>query len=206
MKKANVLFLALASVAIVGCSETTETEEPKVEQVTYTLDEANSSLEWKAGMGPEYFHVGTVKITEGNLVMAGDELVEGSFTIDMNTIESTDLDSVKKTYLAGHLTGTMPDENHPVDMFFNTPKYPTVKVTLGDYKDGKLGLTLNIIGKELKTTVPVVVKADENGASLKGKFSIDFSSLGMPGLQPNPEDGSAINPEFEFNLNAVLTK
>ncbi len=199
-------ILLFASLAVVATSCSTSEGEETVEAVTYTLDKEATSLEWAASMSPEYGHTGLVDITEGTLVMEGEELKSGSFTIDMNTIRSTDLEEPKAGYLAAHLKGTAPDEDHPVDLFFNTPKYPTVGVTLGEYKDGKLGLTLSIMGEELTQNVPVELTSDENGAWIKGDFSLDFTSLEIPGLQPNPEDGSQINPVIDFKLKAALKK
>lgn len=197
-----MLFAAAAAV-MTSCSNT-ETEEV-VETTTYSLDKEASSLKWAANMGPTYGHTGTVDITEGSIEMEGEDLKSGSFTIDMNTIKSTDLEEPKASVLASHLKGTAPDEMHPVDMFFNTPKFPNVTVKLGEYKNGKLSLTLSILGKELKQDVAVKLTSDENGASIKGDFPLDFSSLGIPGFQPAP-DGSQINPAVDFNLNVVLKK
>ena len=205
MKKIGILLFASLAVIATSCSSTS-TEDAAGEPITYALDKEATSLEWAASMGPDYGHTGLVDITEGTMVMEGDELKSGSFTIDMNTIRSTDLEEPKAGYLAAHLKGTAPDETHPVDLFFNTPKYPTVGVTLGEYKDGKLGLTISIMGEELKQDVAVKITSDENGASIKGDFSLDFDSLGIPGLQPNPEDGSQINPVIDFKLKVALKK
>jgi len=204
MKKIRIALFASLAVIATSCS-TTETEQEIVEPTTYSLDKEASSLEWAANMGPDYGHTGTVEISEGTIEMEGSELTSGSFTIDMNTIKSTDLEEPKAGYLAAHLMGTAPDEKHPVDMFFNTPKFPTVTVTLGKYKGGKLGLTINILGKELKQDVAVKLMNDDNGASIKGDFALDMNSLEIPGLQPGP-DGSQINPSIDFKLNVKLNK
>ena len=204
MKKIRIALFA--SLAVIATSySTTETEQEIVEPTTYSLDKEASSLEWAANMGPDYGHTGTVEISEGTIEMEGSELTSGSFTIDMNTIKSTDLEEPKAGYLAAHLMGTAPDEKHPVDMFFNTPKFPTVTVTLGEYKGGKLGLTINILGKELKQDVAVKLMNDDNGASIKGDFALDMNSLEIQGLQPGP-DGSQINPSIDFKLNVKLNK
>ncbi len=204
MKKIRIALFASLAVIATSCS-TTETEQEIVEPTTYSLDKEASSLEWAANMGPDYGHTGTVEISEGTIEMEGSELTSGSFTIDMNTIKSTDLEEPKAGYLAAHLMGTAPDEKHPVDMFFNTPKFPTVTVTLGAYKGGKLGLTINILGKELKQDVAVKLMNDDNGASIKGDFALDMNSPEIPGLQPGP-DGSQINPSIDFKLNVKLNK
>lgn len=204
MKKIGILLFASLAIVATSCS-TTETEEVAVETTTYTLDKENSTLGWAANMGPDYGHEGFVEISEGTIEMEGETLKSGTFTIDMNTIKSTDLEEPKASSLAGHLTGTAPSEKHPVDQFFNTPKYPTVGVTLGEYNNGKLEITLDILGKKLTQEVAVKLKSDENGASIKGDFSLDMNSLEIPGLQPN-EDGSQINPAIDFKLNVALKK
>jgi len=122
----------------------------------------------------------------------------------MTSIDDTSLEDPKSEYLAGHLMGTMVDEDHPQNMFFNTPEFPTVEVKLGEYKDGNLSTTLMILGSEITQDVPVTISSDENGASINGKFSMNFASLSMPGLAPS-EHGSIL-PDFEFDLNLVLTK
>jgi len=208
MKKLGTFFIASVALIAVSCSSAEDAQEEvvAVEAITYSIDTTNSSLAWAANMGPDYGHEGLVDITEGSIVMEGEALTSGSFTIDMNTIRSTDLEEPKATYLAAHLMGTAPDEDHPADLFFNTLAFPSVSVTLGDYTDGKLGLTLTILGKELEQDVAVELTSDENGASIIGDFALDLNSLEIPGLQPNPEDGSQINPAIDFKLNVALTK
>lgn len=205
MKKAGLFFMAVGALSLAACSSSTEESEVEaVEAVSYTLDTENSTLGWAASMSPEYGHTGTVNFKSGSITMEGEELTEGSFVVDMTSIKVTDLPEDKGTVLKGHLQGTMVDEEHPQNMFFNTPEYPTVDVKLGDYKDGKLNITLMILGSEVSEVVPVDITADENGATIKGKFSVNFASLNMPGLAPS--EHGAIGPDFQFDLNAVLKK
>ncbi|XOV66630.1 MAG: YceI family protein [Fluviicola sp.] len=213
MKKASVFFLAATALFVASCSsneETTEengTEEKAVE-TTYNLDAANTSLTWHGEMDETYGHDGTVKVTEGSVVMVGDALKSGSFTIDMNTIVVTDegMDDMKKGYLAAHLMGTAPDEDHPQEMFWNTPVFPTAKVTLNSYENGQLSMTLNVIGKDVQTTVPASIKMDGDKLMLMGDFPISFADLGIPGFMADPETGEGIDPNVDFSLKAVLTK
>ena len=198
-------FLVAASIALVAASCSTTEEKEVAEPVTYSLDAAKSSLSWKGSMSPEYFHTGTVDFKEGSITMEGDSLTAGSFVVDMTSLKTTDADKEKGGYLIGHLQGTMVDEDHPQEMFFNTPKFPTVKVKLGAYADGKLTTTLMILGSELTQDVPVKITADDKGASIKGKFSMDFTSLNIPGLQKD-DKGEGISPMIEFDLNLMLKK
>jgi hypothetical protein len=205
MKKFGILFLAAGTLSHGAWTSSVEEEtEVVVETVTYTLDAENSTLGWAASMSPEYGHQGTVNFTSGSIAMQESELTEGSFVVDMTSIKNTDQEGDKAMALEGHLKGTMVDEDHPVNMFFNTPDFPTVEVKLGEYKDGNLSTTLVILGSEITQDVAVVIATDDNGATIKGKFAINFASLNMPGLAPS-EHGSIL-PEFEFDLNMTLTK
>ncbi len=203
----------MASVVLlaVSCTSTEEvTEEVVIEDTMYTLDTEATTLRWAANMGPDYGHHGTISITEGAITMNDDNLVSGSFTIDMNSVKNVDLVEAgevdKAGYLEGHIQGTMVDEKHPADLFFNAPVFPTTKVSLGEYKDGKLGLIISVLGKEITQDVAVTMTHDENGATINGGFALDFTSLQVPGLQVNPDDGSQINPMIDFKLNVVMTK
>lgn len=205
MKKYPFLFAAAIALVAVSCSSTETEEEVVVEPVTYSLDAAKSTLSWKGSMSPEYFHTGTVGFKEGSITMEGDSLTAGMFVVDMTSMKTTDADKEKGAFLIGHLQGTIVDEQHPQEGFFNTPKFPTVEVKLGAYVDGKLTTTLMILGSELTQDVPVTISADDKGASIKGTFSMDFTSLNIPGLQKN-DKGEGISPVIEFDLNLMLKK
>lgn len=205
MKKFGILFLGAGALSLVACAAAVTEETEVVESVTYSLDAESSTLTWGASISPEYGHKGTIDFKSGSITMEGDALTAGSFVVDMATIKNTDIeDEGKAQYLEGHLTGTIVDEDHPVDMFFNIEKFPTVDVKLGEYKDGNLSVTLTILGSELTQDVPVVLSSDEDGASIKGTFSMDFGSVGMPGLAQHGE--GSISPNVEFDLNVMLTK
>lgn len=204
------MFAAVALIAA-SCSseateETEETQEEEVVEMTYSLDAENSSLGWKGSMGPEKAHVGTVNITEGSLTVKGEE-ISGSFVIDMTTITPTADESLEEglvPVLGGHLQGTMVDEDHPAELFFNTPAHPTAKVEVMGYADGKLSTKLTVVGKELEQEIPATLTNDENGASISGTFSLDMAKYMIPGFQPDPESGAGIGAEF--TLDVKLTK
>ncbi|MFT5857996.1 MAG: polyisoprenoid-binding protein YceI [Flavobacteriaceae bacterium] len=205
MKKSQFILFAAIGLFVTSCSSVdADVLDQEAEAMTYTLDAAKSSLGWK-GSAPDHFQEGTISFSEGSVTMEGEALTAGSFTVDMSSILPTSLEPEKADYLAAHLMGTMPDEQHPVNMFFNTPEFPDVTVTLGDFKDGNLEVTLDIIGSKLTQNVAVKIASDENGASIKGSFSLDFKSLDMPGFGVD-ENGNGISPVLEFDLDVALTK
>ncbi len=210
MKK-NVFFAFFAaSLMVVSCSseETTETtndengeqqKEEVVEAITYALDPAQSELTWKGFEGEHEFHVGTIDFSEGSMVMKGNAVEEGSFVVDMTTITVTDegMPEKYKMKLQGHLGA---------DDVFDIANYASTSVTLGAYEDGKLNITLNVLGKEVPASVPVSITTDDNGAKISGTFTVDFESVGIPLFEPQEEEDESISPVIEFGLEAVLTK
>ena len=199
MKKIGILLFASMAVMSTSCSSTEETEETvEVTPVTYQLDTENSKLSWKGDEGPEHFHTGDLKFSEGTLTMKGEDVESGEFIVDMKSISVTDQTPQEKVgYLVGHLQN---------EDFFNVEKFPTVKVVLGEYNDGKLKTTIHVLGQEITNDLPVRIKADGETASIEGDFEVDFASTNMPGIQPDPESGEAISSVFSFTLKAKLKK
>lgn len=200
----------IASIALItaSCSNKDgEANEEAVESTIYSLDTEGSSLEWKGMMDPTYFHMGTVGFSKGSLTMEGDEIKEGSFTVDMSTILNTDLeDEEKAASLVRHLKGLDNDEHHKPEDFFNIQKFPTAEISVGEYKDGKLSITLTMMGKKIEDQVAVKLTSDMNNATISGDFTLDLTELNLPGLQPNPETGKGISPVIDFKLNLQLKK
>lgn len=200
MKIANLILMAGAAFTIASCGSNAATEgneENQVEMKTLKVDTETSSLGWKGSKSPEYFHTGEVKFTEGSVEMVDGNLASGTFTIDMTSISVKDetLPDDKKAYLAGHLMS--PD-------FFNAEAHNKVTVTAGALENGKLPITINVMGQEIKDVVPVKLTSDENGATLTGNFTVDFAAAKVPGFaaQEKPED--TIQSKIDFTLNVVL--
>lgn len=210
MKKNAFFAFCAAAFLMAACGaedsadtsdESGETQEQEVEakSVSYSLDTENSTLNWEGFEGEHESHVGTINFSEGNLVMKGDAVEEGSFVVDMTTITVTDegMPDKYKAKLQGHLGA---------EDVWNIAQFASTSVTLGEYKDGNLSITLNVLGKEVSSTVPVSITTDDAGAKMNGKFSVDFSSLNVPLFKPQEEEDESISPVIEFELNAVLTK
>lgn len=117
------LIMGVASIALAS-NQPVETKSIKVEESTVT---------W-TGKKVTGSHTGTITLKEGNLVFDGENLTGGVFTVDMGTINVTDLKGDSKGSLEGHLKS--PD-------FFGVESNPTAKFeitkvvsrgTPGDYK------------------------------------------------------------------------
>ncbi|MFM8371116.1 MAG: YceI family protein, partial [Bacteroidota bacterium] len=87
---------------------------------TYTVNTASSAIVWK-GYKVTGEHTGTVKIQSGKLSFNNGVLTGGDFTIDMNSINNTDLEGEWAGKLVGHLKS---------DDFLGVSAHPTSKLAI----------------------------------------------------------------------------
>lgn len=85
---------------------------------------ASSSVTWK-GYKVTGSHVGTIALKQGSLDFKDGKLIGGEFTIDMTTIENTDMEGEYKGKLEGHLKS---------DDFFGVKTYPTAQLIFNKVK------------------------------------------------------------------------
>lgn len=141
-------------------------------------------------------HSGTIAFKEGTLVFTKNKLKGGSFTVDMTSINTTDLTGDYKKNLDGHLKA---------DDFFGVEKYPTAKLDfklISDNGDGTYNVTadLTIKGITKPITFPITVKGNTATAKLnvdRTKYDIKYKSKNFfENLGDN-----VINDEFELTVN-----
>ncbi|WP_417885690.1 YceI family protein [Zunongwangia sp.] len=185
MKK-NIVKIFMAVAIIAGTSscknnenksntqDAQEVAEASNESVAYTVDPEASEIEW-IGKKPAGQHMGTIGFAEGTF-MANDSLIEsGNFTIDMTSINVTDLEGDDKSDLEAHLKGTV--EGKEGD-FFNINQYPEATFEVTDLKesDGKTMLSgnLTIKDKTNNITFPVSIKKSDDAYTITSdEFTID---------------------------------
>lgn len=134
MKNLMVLFLSVAMLGFVtSCSNSPKGEKAEATAAkgeaakasaaakTYTVDTGASSVTW-TGTKPTGSHHGTIKLSNGTLSVKDGNIEAGSFIIDMNSIECTDLKAGEgKEKLEGHLKN---------NDFFEVEKFPTGMFTI----------------------------------------------------------------------------
>lgn len=202
MKKSLLFLSAAAFLAACGGSapeETVETTDAQVvqevvEAVTVPAMATSSTINWVGfNTYADGRHNGTVAIKNGEFQIKGDELVGGSFTIDMNTIACADLtDAEYNGKLVGHLKS---------DDFFGVEtnpeaKFEIVSVTANDKADTTTtashtvtgNLTLRGVTKAI--TVPANIKVSNGHVQVTTpEFAIDrkqwnvmYGSTGIEGV------------------------
>ncbi|MEO9476410.1 MAG: YceI family protein [Cyclobacteriaceae bacterium] len=141
---------------------------------TYTADISNSTVNW-VGKKVTGQHNGTVEIKEGTIEYGNGKLTGGSFTIDMTSILSNDLEGEWKAKLEGHLKS---------DDFFGVEKYPTSTFIIKKAKalgKGKFDVTGDVTIKGTTQTINFPVQIVETGDKIIGTAAIviDRSKFGV---------------------------
>jgi polyisoprenoid-binding protein YceI len=134
-----------------------------------------SKIDWAATKKTGY-HNGIIKLKSGDVQVENNKLVGGKFTIDVTSINATDMENPKENGLVKHLNGAD---------FLETEKYPeaTFEITKVDYKNEKdVNITGNLTMKGL--TLPLIFPATVNSADEKrffayGHFNIDRTLWGV---------------------------
>ena len=179
----NAFVIAGLGLAVSGCknnnNEAELTEEQEIataqeETTEFTVDAAESKIEWE-GEKPTGTHNGTIKVTNGTF-KANDSVIEsGTFVIDMQSIEVTDLEGDDKSDLEAHLKGTV--EGQEGD-FFNVTEFPeaTFEVTGITEEEGQSMLQGNLTIKEETKNIAFPVNISREGENLmitSEEFTID---------------------------------
>ncbi len=176
-----------------------------VKNETFTIDAGRSSIEW-IGKKVTGQHNGTIKLASGQLLMSGNAVKGGAFTIDMNSIACSDLEGEYGQKLVGHLKA---------DDFFSVEKNPTskfeiTKVTSKGANRVTITGNLTIKGITQPLTFPATVKkqGDALVAVAKGvkvnrtKYDIKYGSKSFFASIGD----KAIDDEFELAINLVAKK
>ncbi len=195
----NYFVISTLVLSVAACNNTpTETVEmkeakeiaqPKVVTAAYSLMENVNSIHW---IGFKTYshdsHEGSVLIKEGEFMVEDDQLVGGSFVIDMNSIENHDLadNQEYKQKLENHLKS--PD-------FFNVAEYPIAKFTITKVEtveNTENGVThsisgnLEMCGNTKNITFFAMVSIENNAMSFKTpKFVIDRTNWEVMYGSPN---------------------
>ncbi|QZT39019.1 YceI family protein [Halosquirtibacter xylanolyticus] len=159
----------------------------------------NTEIKW-TGKKIGGSHHGYIKVKDGFIDMSKQQIKDGQFTMDMNSITCVDL--TNKTYnskLVGHLKS---------DDFFSVEKYETatLKITKADkFVDNKAEVTANVTIKGV--THPITFVAEKHETGIHAKLLIDRSKYnvryGSNSFFDNLGD-KAIDDVFEIEVELNL--
>lgn len=184
------MILALA-VVFTNCKDkaseanTGEAEAAAVSENTsekYVVNVEESAIHWK-GFKPTGTHTGTISLDNGVVKTDNGTVQSGTFLIDMNSINVTDLEAGNgKENLEAHLKGTVEGkENH----FFDVTKHPNAAFEITGTEsiaDGKTTLSGNLTIKDQKHNIsfPVSISNENDMLTIESDaFTIDRTKWGV---------------------------
>ena len=141
----NIFYTGLMTLA---CTTLLASNLPEGRAIKYSTSAMDASIIWTGGKITGGSHTGTLALMENSLEFVGKDLVGGSFTLDMNSMASTDLTGGSADKLIGHLKS---------DDFFGVSTYPTSSFTITGVESGKEPGTYEVTGDlTIKaTTLPI---------------------------------------------------
>jgi len=214
MKKLVLVLVAGAFIATTACNngpkgesaQVTETQQAAASQgADYAVDGAASTLQW-SGYGPATKeHKGTFKITEGKLTVANGQLASGTFTVDVNSLNNSDLEGEYKGKLEAHLKSAD---------FFNSEKYPSAKFEItgvqpltGDSVNNYTvsgNLTLKDSTKNI--SFPAKINVSDASVDAKATFTINRTWWGMSYGNDQSLGDKFIKPEVGVSFDIKANK
>jgi polyisoprenoid-binding protein YceI len=220
MKK-TFLLIAAGAFAFTACKDAPEADKAgtgeKVEVkaadgIAYTVD-STTTVSW-TGTKPTGAHTGNFKVTASSLTVKDGNLSGGSLTIDIASINNTDMTGEEKGKLEGHLKS--PD-------FFDVAKFPTAKFEITGVETFKYDSTSmkdvimkdathlikgNLTLKDSTKNISFPAKVSMSGDQLTAAadFNIDRTLWGMNYKGPNNPQDWMIRKEVNLKFNIKATK
>lgn len=158
------------------------------------IDTSVSTIEW-IGKKITGQHAGTIDFESGYLTFEAEELVGGSFVVNMNSINVTDLDGKGKLNLEGHLKSKD---------FFGVVENPTSQLVFTEVKGsaGKYQITADLTIKQIIAPVQFELNLTQNTGSAsfvidRTKYDIKYGSASFFDNLKN----KAIDNEFELAVS-----
>ncbi len=191
----NLLLLPLFALLVLSAQA----------QTNYSVNTGSSVVVWK-GYKVTGSHTGTVKVKSGNVQFTNGVLTAGSFEMDMNSVNDTDLEGEWAAKLVGHLKS---------DDFLGVATYPTASfvITRAIPQDSKGNYKLigNLTIKGTTKEVKFFASATESNGTVNatGKMTIDRSEYNMRYGSGSFFDGlgdKTIYDEFDLQISLVAGK
>jgi polyisoprenoid-binding protein YceI len=204
MKKLNLFALGLISMSLVSCGgETTEeVEEENAVVDTYVLDSESSAISWTGdyfkGGAFDHNHQGIVMFNSGTIEVSGENIISGTFELNMNTIDEPNapMGEEARMKFLGHLKS---------EDYFDVEKHPTATITLEKSTMTNLTGMITVKGVTMPFEAPVTVATSEDVMKLSGDFKLNFAPFGMEGIGKEA-DPEYVSPNVSFSIGLKFNK
>lgn len=165
----RILIVSAALLVFASCNDAAKTSEEagevktaSTEAATLNIDKALSVVKWEGAKMAESAHSGTVDISEGSFSVKDGKLEAGTFTIDLTTINNSDIaDTAMRAKLLGHLKSAD---------FFMTDSFPNARFDVTAVAPGSVADSATITGN-------LTIKGITNGVTFPAKLSVSDSTV-----------------------------
>ncbi|NJB87528.1 polyisoprenoid-binding protein YceI [Lewinella marina] len=208
----TLFFFSLLVVACgpsgteVESSDAVAAEQSVDATATFSVDTSASAVAWEGSKLVGGSHDGIIPIQSGTLTANGDELVGGTFVLDVTRLENRDLEGEGKGKLEGHLKSAD---------FFDVAQHPTAtfEITGVSPVDGQAEYNheitgnLTLKGTSRSITIPAMITVEDNQITASTPdFVIDRTEWGMQygsGSIAGIAQDNIIKDEVGLNLSVV---
>ncbi len=157
------------------------------------IDVKKSNIAW-VGKKVTGKHNGTISFKSGNVSLKDGNVTGGTFVVDMNTINTTDLSGDYKNKLDGHLKSAD---------FFGVEAYPEAIFVITSVEGNTVKGDLTIKGHTEKSVFTLIKK----GNTISGDIEVDRTKFGIKygskSFFDNLKD-KAIKDIFELSVTIVF--
>ena len=161
----------------------------------YSVDKSKSDIKWKGTMTGVFSHTGTLALIEGSVKVKNGKITKGSFTVDMNSILTSDSDDNYKNApredLVFHLKS---------DDFFAVEKYPTATFKITKHSGNEISGDLTIRGITSKETM-TNVKLTETDDSFSATGNLVFDRQKYKVSYKNRMGDMVISDDIELTIS-----
>ncbi len=213
MKKV-VYTMLVASLALFSCGgeekkddKKKDGKEEKKEEVvenqgpvTYKANKMESAIEWTGYKGDDPSndaHTGILLLDGGEFILEGNKITKGMFKIDMSTMAET-TEGANEEYSA-KLIGHLGNED-----FFNVGTHGYADFALMSATETEAKGSILVMGKTINVEFPYTIESQGDKAVLTAEFSVDFSSLALPGMQMEEGGDPAEKVSDKVNVKVKL--
>ena len=198
MKSLRTFSVLLAGLGIMAAFT-----PPKKPTAAYTIDTEQSTVQW-TGKKVTGQHNGEIELQEGTLDIDGEQLSGGQFVIDMQSINTLDLEGEDKAKLEGHLKS---------DDFFGVETYPTAKLVITQVtpqEGDQYLITGDLTIKESTHPIefPATVRLQDGQLTAEATLTVDRTQYdvryGSSSFFDNLGD-KVIYDDFDINVSLVAT-
>ena len=182
MKNIITLLVSVAGLSMfIACSNAPKGEQAVTEAAkkvaapmaakSYAVDGSLSKVSW-TGSKVGGKHTGTIDVNTGSVQVKDGKVVGGSFNLDINSPNVTDLEAGKgKEKLEGHLKA--PD-------FFDAANNPNATFTISNVANGTVTGNLTLNGTTKSISFPAKIDVSDSGVMVTTPdFTINRTDFGM---------------------------